>query len=574
MSKNPEENGQNEAVVNSDFGSAKPFLVMTLLFSLVVNLLMLVSPLYMLQVYDRVLSSGSVETLIMVSIVAIGLLSIYGFAESARRKVLAIFSEKIHEDYGPTIFKLSFQDQNASRALPKNLADLSTVQNFLRHGLLLPFFDLPFTPLFIFAMFLVHPIIGWIGVIGGIALIAITIITELTSRSSVDEALKSENSTRIYSTEISRKRSIITSLGMMDPLLSRWMKHKQKSSDMTLQDLGRTTFFSSQAKGLRQMLQIAALGIGGYLVLQLEMSAGAIIAGSILMGRALAPIDQAVSAWRQMIRARKAWSSIQVMTGTARDPSPVVTPMPRPAAELSIEGLTIAVPNTDLPLLPKFNVKVTGGSVVAILGPSGSGKTSLLQTLVGAYMPHDGHVRLGGRDVHAWEARDRGQYVGYAPQNIELLPGTIAENICRFSDAPSEQIMAAAQKAGFHDAILRLPDGYDTIVGIGGTHLSQGQRKGVGLSRAVFGNPVLLVLDEPGSNLDQLSLINFQRCLAEAKSAGSIILFATHDIRFLNLADNVILLDNRSLKMASAKDYLETLSRVRSSNPNSSSGTA
>jgi len=566
-------NSQNSAEPNSnlDTGSAKPFMIMTLLFSVVVNLLMLVSPLYMLQVYDRVLSSGSVETLIMVSIAAIGLLSIYGFAESARRKVLALFSEKIHEDFGPVVFKQSFKDQNASHSLPKNLANLSTVQNFLRHGLLLPFFDLPFTPLFIFAMFLVHPIIGWIGVIGGIALILITIITELTSRKSVDEALKSENITSNYATEISRKRSIITSLGMMDPLLSRWMKYKQKSSEMTLTDLGRTTFFSSQAKGLRQMLQIAALGIGGYLVLQLEMSAGAIIAGSILMGRALAPIDQAVGAWRQLVRARKAWSRIKEVAGKSGELSKVITPMQRPAAELSVEGLTIAIPRTDTALLPKFNVKLTGGSSIAILGPSGSGKTSLLQTLVGAWEPLDGHVRLGGRDIHTWEAHDRGQYVGYAPQNIELLPGTIAENICRFSNAAPDDIMAAAQQAGFHDAILRLPKGYDTPVGTGGTHLSQGQRKGIGLSRAVFGNPVLLVLDEPGSNLDRLSLTNFQRGIAELKSSGSIIFFATHDVRFLNLADHIILLDNGTLKMVSAKDYLETLSRVHSPNANSSS---
>jgi len=556
---------------DSDAGSAKSYLIVTLLFSLVVNLLMLVSPLYMLQVYDRVLSSGSVETLIMVSIAAIGLLSIYGFAESARRRVLAIFSEEIQKSYGPQIFELSFKDQNASHALPKNLADLSTVQNFLRHGLPLPFFDLLFTPLFIFAMFLVHPIIGWIGIIGGVALILITIITELISRKSVDEALRSENGTRNYANEISRKRSIITSLGMIDPLLSRWMKYKQNSSDMTLRDIGRTTFFSSQAKGLRQMLQIAALGIGGYLVLQLEMSAGAIIAGSILMGRALAPIDQAVGAWRQIVRARKAWSNIKTIIQASDKTWPVFTPMPRPAAELSIEGLTIAIPGADTPLLPKFNVNVTGGSSVAILGPSGSGKTSLLQTLVGAFPPHDGHVRLGGRDIRTWDARDRGQYVGYAPQNIELLPGTIAENICRFSEASPDDIMAAAQKAGFHDAILRLPDGYDTVVGTGGVHLSQGQRKGIGLSRAVFGNPVLLVLDEPGSNLDRLSLINFQRCIAEEKSAGSIVFFATHDVRFLNLADHIILLGKKSLKMVSAKDYLETLSRAHISNPNTSS---
>jgi ABC-type protease/lipase transport system fused ATPase/permease subunit len=343
------------------------------------------------------------------------------------------------------------------------------------------------------------------------------------------------------------------------------MAHKKKSSQMTLDGLGRSTFFSAQAKGLRQMLQVAALGIGGYLVLQLEMSAGAIIAGSILMGRALAPIDQALGAWRQLIRARTAWSSLEDTMSRSSAVEGSFTPMMRPEADLSVESLMIASPGSDTALLPKFNVTLKAGSSIAILGPSGSGKTSLLQTIVGAWEPLEGHVRLGGRDMHRWEAGDRGQYIGYAPQDVELLPGTIAQNISRFSDGSPEDIMGAAQKAGFHDMILRLPEGYDTRVGPGGSHLSQGQQKGVGLARALYGDPVLLVLDEPGTNLDRSSLMSFQRGLAEMKSNGSILIFATHDMRFLSLADNVLLLDNRSLKMVSAKDYMSTLTRARQS---------
>ena len=541
----------------------RPFIVVTLLFSLVVNLLMLVSPLYMLQVYDRVLSSGSVETLVMVSIAAIGLLSVYGFAEAARRKTLALMSEQIQDEYGPIIFTTSFQASNAPQLLPKKLGDLTTIQNFLRHGLLLPFFDLPFTPLFIFAMFLVHPIIGWIGVIGSIALILITIFTELASRKSVEEAMQAESVTNNFANEISRKRSVVSSLGMMSPLLAKWMAYKKQSSQMTLDGLGRSTFFSAQAKGLRQMLQVAALGIGGYLVLQLEMSAGAIIAGSILMGRALAPIDQALGAWRQLVRARTSWLSLNETLAHSETGPDSFTPMIRPEADLSIESLMIASPGADTALLPKFNVNLKAGASIAVLGPSGSGKTSLLQTIVGAWDPLEGHVRLGGRDIHKWHSGDRGQYIGYAPQDVELLPGTIAQNISRFSDGTPEEVMGAAQKAGFHDMILRLPEGYDTRVGPGGHHLSQGQKKGIGLSRAFYRNPVLLILDEPGTNLDSASLINFQRGLNDMKSNGSILIFATHDLRLLQLADNVLLLDNRSLKMVSVKDYMATLARAQ-----------
>ncbi|GGX62093.1 peptidase [Litorimonas cladophorae] len=543
--------------------SVKPYIVVTLLFSLVVNLLMLVSPLYMLQVYDRVLSSGSVETLIMVSIAAIGLLSVYGFAEAARRKTLALMSEQIQNEYGPVVFMSSFRDENSPQLLPKKLADLSTVQNFLRHGLLLPFFDLPFTPLFLLAMFLVHPIIGWIGVIGGLVLILITVFTELSSRKSVEEAMQAETVANNFANEISRNRSVISSLGMVTPLLSNWMSYRKQSSKMTMDGLGRSTFFSAQAKGLRQMLQVAALGVGGFLVLQLEMSAGAIIAGSILMGRALAPIDQALGAWRQLIRARSAWFSLEDTMARSGASDGDFTPMLRPDADLSIESLMIASPGSDAALLPKFNVNLKAGASIAILGPSGSGKTSLLQTIVGAWEPLDGRVRLGGRDMHNWDAGDRGKYIGYAPQDVELLPGTIAQNISRFSDGTPEDIMGAAQKAGFHDMILRLPEGYDTRVGPGGSHLSQGQQKGVGLARAIYRDPVLLVLDEPGTNLDRASLLGLQRGLAEMKSNGNILIFATHDMRLLSLADNVLLLDNRSLKMVSTQDYMATMAHPR-----------
>ena len=544
----------------SEIGSMRPFIVITFLFSLVVNILMLVSPLYMLQVYDRVLSSGSVETLIMVSIAAIGLLSVYGFAEAARRKTLALLSENIQDNYGPILFSSSFKSTESSTALPKKLSDLSTVENFLRHGLPLPFFDLPFTPLFILAMFLVHPIIGWIGVIGGAALILITIFTELSSRKSVDAALGAESTTSAFANEISLKRSAVVSLGLIEPIQSQWMAHKKKSSEMTLNGLGQSTFFSSQAKGLRQMLQIAALGIGGYLVLQLEMSAGAIIAGSILMGRALAPIDQALGAWRQLLRARSAWANLQSAVSAHVDEQGSITPMPRPDAELSIEGLTVCAPGSDTALLPKFNMKLKGGSSIAILGPSGSGKTSLLQTLVGSWAPLEGKVRLGGRDIHTWHPSDRGQYIGYAPQSAELLPGTIAQNISRFAPGDANDIVDAAKKSGFHDMILRFPEGYDTRVGMGGHHLSQGQQKAISLTRSFYMNPVLVVLDEPSANLDQSSLLNFQRGLKNQKGAGSVLVFSTHDVRLLSLADNIILLDNRSLKMVSAKEYLSTIS--------------
>lgn len=542
--------------------SLRPFFVMTALFSLAVNILLLVSPLYMLQVYDRVLSSGSVETLIMVSIAAIGLLMVYGFAEAARKKVLSLMSIYIEDNYGSKIFKSGFSGRDTTLSLPGRLGDLNTVQSFLQNGLLLPIFDLAFTPIFVFAMFLVHPIIGWIGIAGAAVLIVIAILTELGSRADVKTAQAAEGRASQHAQQISRHRSVIKSLGMLEPLAEQWTAQKSDASRLSLKGQGRSTFFGAQAKGLRQMLQVAALGVGGYLVLQLEVSAGAIIAGSILMGRALSPIDQTLGAWRQVLRARQAWDRLSETIQGFEGGAPDAMPLPRPDAILSIQNLEVAPPGSDRAILPKFNLTIKGGTVIGILGASGSGKTSVLETCVGAWQPFGGDVRLGGRDIHRWDDGDRGQYVGYAPQSVDLLPGTIAQNISRFKDGPPEEIITAARRAGFHDMILNLPDGYDTVIGPGGAHLSQGQCKAVSLARAFYGDPVFLCLDEPGAGLDQVSLGNLSRGIKEAKVAGAIILLSTHDARFLHLADNIMLLGQGALKMVTAEDYAKTLQQT------------
>jgi len=546
--------------------SFRPFFVITALFSLAVNILLLVSPLYMLQVYDRVLSSGSVETLIMVSIAAIGLLIVYGFAEAARKKVLSLMSIYIEDNYGSKIFKNGFTGSDTSLSLPGRLGDLNTVQSFLQNGLLLPIFDLAFTPIFVFAMFLVHPIIGWIGVAGGAVLIVIAILTELGSRTAVKTAQAAESKASQHAQQISRHRSVIKSLGMLEPLAGQWTAQKSNASRLSLKGQGRSTFFGAQAKGLRQMLQVAALGVGGYLVLQLEVSAGAIIAGSILMGRALSPIDQTLGAWRQLLRARQAWDRLSETIQGFEGGAPDAMPLPRPDAILSIQNLEVAPPGSDRAILPKFNLTIKGGTVIGILGASGSGKTSILETCVGAWQPFNGEVRLGGRDIHRWVDGDRGQYVGYAPQSVDLLPGTIAQNISRFKDGASDDIIVAARRAGFHDMILNLPDGYDTMIGPGGAHLSQGQCKAVSLSRAFYGAPAFLCLDEPGASLDQASLANLSHGIKVAKDAGAIILLSTHDVRFLHLADNIMLLGQGALKMVTADDYAKSLQQTAVAN--------
>ena len=544
-------------------GTAFAFYLVAAAFSLALNLLMLVSPLYMLQVYDRVLSSGSRETLILLTLAAIGLLLVYGFADHARRSTMGLLADFVQQRYGSELVRTSFSVADTARTLPARLSDLAMVQSYYRNGLSLPLFDLPFTPLFLLAMYLVHPMIGFVGIAGAVILILVTAFTEMVSRKPVHAAQAAEREAAGFAEEMARSHAVIQSHGMLEPVLAKWSARKARALALAERSGQASDFFGAQARGFRHMLQILSLGIGAWLVLEQQVSAGAIIAGSILLGRALAPIDQTLGAWRQLVRARQAWGSIRKAVPARTDDLPGPTPLPRPEAQLTLEGLIVASPGADRPLLPKFNLSLAGGVIVLVLGPSGAGKTSFLNTVTGVWPAMDGTVRLGGRDLHRWPAQDRGRHIGFAPQDTELLPGTISENIARFSGAPAEDVLAAARSAGCDDMILRLPDGYDTLIGNDGGRLSRGQKQAVSLSRALFGNPRLICLDEPSANLDALSAEKLKRALLAAREDGAIILAATHDLRLLACADQILLLAPGSMRMIAAKDYLATLQPAR-----------
>ena len=551
---------------------AIPFYVVTAIFSMAVNLLMLVTPLYMLQIYDRVLTSGSMETLVLVSIAATGLLFAYGFAESARRKSMILLADFVQEKYGRSLFRVSFSHPLRAHELSKELTQLNTIQAFYRNGLTLPFFDLPFTPLFFLAMFLVHPLIGWLGVIGGTTLILITLLTEVLSRNKIRLAQTLEQESMALSQLLSRHNIAITSLGVGEQMFQRWAAHKAKASALSAKSSSFSSFFSAHAKGLRLMLQVGALGVGAWLVLQQQITAGAVVAGSILLGRALAPIDQLLSGWRQIVRHREAWKGIRKIHRDSLAKPAAFTPLPRPQASLVMQGVKIGLPGSDKPILPKFGLEVQGGKIILLLGQSGAGKTTFLQSLSGVWPLIDGSIHLGGRDIHAWPNADKGQYIGYAAQDSELLPGSIAENISRFSAVEPERIISATQKLGFHEFILKFCDGYDTAIGPQGVHLSRGQQQMISLARAFFGEPVLLCLDEPSSNLDPITFEFLKRTLRQVRHDGSICFISTHDTRMLELADQVLILSGGSINMVSGEDYRATLMRPRSNFPTARGG--
>jgi len=532
-----------------------------LIFSLVSNLLLLVSPLYMLQVYDRILTSGSKDTLIWITIIAVFLMFIYAAAETARRHMCALAAEKIEGQIAESVFSNFENNKEAGEKLPDDLRVLSRIRGFFRNQAILPFFDLPFSPLFLLVMFLIHPIIGIIGLIGGIILFIVAIAAEFSTRNTNKIANSASSQAFLLATGLSRQRSAIVSMGLTKGATEKWRMTKDQFKAETLKASERENGFSSITRAGRQTLQILILGAGGALAISQQVSPGAIVAGSIIMSRTLAPIDQMVGNWRGITAAKMAWHRLEDIMAGAKDVIEDFTPLPRPDAHLAMQRLCVAAPGMREPLIRPFALELNGGQLTALMGPNGSGKSSLLQTITGAWEPHSGHVVLGGRDLHAWIAEDRGQYIGYVPQNIELLPGTIAENVCRMSGAEPEQIFAAAKLAGAHEMILALPQGYETPIGMPGTQkLSAGQRQLIGLARALFGNPVLIVLDEPTANLDPEKSREITQNLVKIARMDRIIIAATHDNNLIAATQNIMAIKDGTLMTADTKKYLEAMS--------------
>ncbi|WP_051881592.1 type I secretion system permease/ATPase [Parvularcula oceani] len=545
-------------------------------FSVVVNLLFLVSPLYMLQVYDRVLASRSIETLILLSLIAVFLLLLYIAAEGGRKRVLARAGQILGESLdGMTLRRGLAAAGTPSARTVAAVGNLSRVQGLLLQGTLSPLFDIPFVPLFILVLFVIHPVLGLISLAGAGVLLALAVLTDRLSRKSVEEAGKQDQRAQSHLGHLVRQRAAIVSMGMTDRAVGRWQQLRREAVDTNIAAGEGATYLSSTTRSFRQILQIAILGSGAALAVAGAITPGSIIAGSIIMGRGLAPIDQTVSIWRQVILGRKAWRELSewVDTHDASDlPMEVaaVTALPRPDPVLKLEEFAVGIPGSKKPLLPQMTVELPRGGLIALLGPSGAGKTSFLQSVAGAWAPQHGTVRLGGRDLASWDARDRGRFVGYLPQHVELLTGTVFENICRFTDADPERVFEAARRVGCHDMILTLPKAYDTPIGEGGVHLSAGQRQSIGLARAFFGHPALLLLDEPTAHLDaNLAAALMGRFAAYARQPQSerdvTAIIATHDLRLINAADQVMLIQDRKIVLSPREDYLKRVSDLRRS---------
>lgn len=538
------------------------YVVPILLFSVVANVLLLVSPFYMLQVYDRILTSGSIDTLIWLTVISVFLLGIYAAAEVGRRRLSTLAANEIDELLSKNAF-LDFGDNpEAGDRLSSSLRYMARIRGYFSNQSVLPFFDLPFAPMFLAVLFLIHPIIGLIGLCGAALMLGMAMSAEMSTRSAHDLASLKDSEAFELALGLSRQRSAIVSMGLTKGALAQWRSIKAEAQQIGLHGSKREIGFASSSKSVRQMLQILVLGAGGALAVRQQVSPGAIVAGSIILGRALAPIDQVVGGWRGIAAIRQAWAGLGEAAFEDADVAPDL-PLPRPKSQLTLERLTIAPPGAEEALVRPFGLTLQGGDVAALIGAIGCGKTSLLQTISGAWRPYAGHVHLGGRDLHEWDSDDRGPYVGYVPQKVELLPGTIAQNIARMGEAEGSDIIAAAEQAGAHEMVLALPKGYDTRIGMNGQEtLSAGQQQLVGLARALFGAPVLLILDEPTANLDEAGRMHAIKAIQAVAARGGIVVIATHDTRLLQTTGLVLAIRNGAVVSADTQRYLASLSKT------------
>jgi len=535
------------------------------LFSGVINLLMLSGSLYMLQVYDRVIPSRNIATLFGLSLMVLFAYLVQGYFDALRARMLCRVA---------TLFDVGLQDSihNALATLPlrgvrpmlmqQPLRDLDQIRAFMSSMGPTAFLDMPWIPIFLIALFLFHPAIGVTALCGTAGIVAMTLVTERMSRGAAKAAMDSSAQRQVLADATQRNAEVIRALGMVDRFSALWAQVNERHLRENIRATDIYANLGSGAKVLRYVLQSGMLGIGAYLVVVDKASGGIMIASSIMMGRALAPVEVALGSWKQLVAARQGIARLRdICKVTATPPAPPVM-LPRPRRELSVQGLTVAAPGSDRPIVSNISFALQAGAGLALLGASASGKTSLSKALVGIWPAMHGVVRLDGAAINQWRNEDLGRHIGYLPQDVSLFDGTIAENICRFDEgASSDAILKAAQIAGVHDIILRLPHGYSTRIGQGGMSLSAGQRQRIGLARAVFGDPFLIVLDEPNANLDAEGENALSRAIVMLRRNNSIVIVISHRpnaIAALNMA--MVLYEGKAIAFGPREEIFE---RVR-----------
>ena len=524
-------------------------------FSMFINLLALVPSIYMLQVYDRVLQSRNVTTLVMLTAIMLGLYVMLGMLELSRSRLLIRVGAQLDIKLNSRVFAASFERNLRQTGANAGIAmgDLQAVRQFLTGNGLFAFFDAPWAPIYLAVIFLFNPWLGVFAVLSSLLLFSLAWATEALTRKPLAEAGTMSVAANSYATNNLRNAEVIEAMGMLENLKGRWLEKQLRFLSLQNEASDKAAAISATTKAVRIAVQSLALGGGALLVIDGSLTPGGMIAASILIGRALSPVETAIAVWKQLLGARTSYHRLEDLLKEHPQREEGMD-LPAPRGNLMVEAVTAGAPGSQMVILKQIGFSVPPGEIVGIIGPSASGKSTLARLLVGVWPALAGKVRLDGADIYAWNKVRLGPSVGYLPQDIELFEGTIAENISRFGPVDSQKVVEAAQLAGVHEMILRLPKGYDSEIGTGGCVLSGGQRQRIGFARAVYGNPAFIVLDEPNSNLDDAGETALVRSILELKRRGTTVVLITHRTNVISVVDTLLLLVDGSIQAFGPRD--------------------
>ncbi|UES54003.1 type I secretion system permease/ATPase (plasmid) [Roseibium aggregatum] len=537
--------------------------------SFVINILMLTGPVFMLQVYDRVLASGSIPTLVAIGALAIVLYAFYGLLEGVRSRLLARLGQRVDARLSGIVYRISNVlpvrlGRKAAKLRP--VQDLDTVRQFLSGPGPAAIFDIPWLPLYLGIVFLFHPVLGFVGLGGALVIVVLIALNEFMSRTPAQEAA-SHAGRRSADVEIGQRNSeVVTAMGMQDALTSRWETQNGDYLETQRRAADRTGLFGTAIKTIRFILQSAILGVGAWLAIKQEITPGVMIASSIMTSRALSPIEQAVSQWRGFVACRQSLRRLREVLSVAETEADKMD-LPLPTKKISVEQVFCGPFGETVPFVQGVSLDLEAGEGLGVIGPSGSGKSTFARALVGALAPLKGVIRYDGAELGQWPSAKRGEFIGYLPQDLQLFDGTIADNIARFrTNASPDLIIEAAQLADVHDLIVGLPEGYNTVIGRSGRMLSAGQRQRIALARALYGNPFLVVLDEPNSNLDAEGDGALSGAIKAMRDKGSILVVIAHRPSAIATVDKILCLKDGKMAGFGPKD--EVLKQVVQPVPN------
>ncbi len=550
MSRLPENNLQ------AALKACKSSFISVGVFSFFVNALMLVPTFYMIQISGRVVPSSSSSTLIMLTLILTVLMITMGALEWVRSRMMVRISNRLDVLLSRDVYRASFKralNSGGMDATAQSLNDLTALRQFLTSTGLFAFFDAPWFPIYTAVMFMFHPWFGWMTVGCGVVLVVLAFMNHrFTTQALADANLQSVKS-NVATTKNLRNAEVIESMGMLETLMNRWAVRQRRILLLQSNASDKGGAVTSISKTFRMWTQSIMLAMGAYLVIIHEINPGLLMAGSILLGRALAPIDQMIGSWKGFVGAKVQYGRLnEVLDKLNAEPERMA--LPAPQGHIQVENLVVAPPGAKAPVIRNISFVAPAGAIVGIVGPSAAGKSTLVRALMGIWPPQHGVVRLDGADISTWDKHELGPYVGYLPQDIELFEGTISDNIARFEKVDAEKVVLAAQTAGVHEMILMLPDGYDTIIGSDGVNLSGGQRQRVGLARALYGTPKLIVLDEPNSNLDEVGERALGMALQKVKENGSTVFIVSHRPNILSRLDHILVMSAGTISMYGPRD--------------------